>query len=280
MRRGEQDLAPVAEHRTEVRLGRLRAETEEGEAGRLQDHPADGRRHGDDDDRQDVGQDLAEQDAGVALAGEPRGVDEFAPRETDGDAADVAGEEGYVDDGDRVERVEQARPEHRDDTQGQQDVGKRHHHVDAAHHDVIGASAGVSGHQPDERAEEGRDDRRRHADRQRDAAAPDEAREDVATERVGAKEMAAGEWQHQPVDRGGDVGVGQWQNRRGERDQNDDRQDDEPAGRQRVVEEQPDRVGTTRHHGFRRRSGGDIDHQRSLGSRIVWTTSAARLNST
>ena len=58
VRRGEQQLAALAQHGAEIGLRRLRAEAEEGEAGGLQDHPADGGRHGDDDDRQHVGQHL------------------------------------------------------------------------------------------------------------------------------------------------------------------------------------------------------------------------------
>jgi hypothetical protein len=113
VRRGDQQLAPFAEHRTEVRVGRLRAETEEGEARGLQDHPADGGGDGDDDDRQHVGQHLGQQDAEVRLAGQARRIDELAPGEAESDAAYVAREEGDVDDGDGEEGVQQARPQRR-----------------------------------------------------------------------------------------------------------------------------------------------------------------------
>ena len=160
MRRGEQDLAALAEHGAEIGLRRLGAEPEEGQAGGLEDHPADCRRHGDDDDRQHVGQHFGEQDLrhGTCPRGAPRRRIRDA-RNAERDAADVAGEERDVDDGDGVERVEQARAEHRHDGQRQKDVGKRHQHVDAAHQQRVGAAAGIAGDEADQRAEEGGDQR-------------------------------------------------------------------------------------------------------------------------
>ncbi len=281
VRRGEENLAPFAEHGAKVRLRRLGAQSQERQAGGFEDHPADRGRHGDDDDRQHVWQDFDEEDLRVRLAGEPGGVDEFAPRKAARDAADIAREERNVDDGDGVEGVQQPRPEHGHDRQRQQDVGKRHDHVDAAHHQAVDAPAGVAGNQPDQRAEEGCDQRRRDADEQADPRAPDEAREDVAAKRVGSQEMARGERPDEAIGGRRDEGIGERQQRRGEGDDHDNAEHDEPGCRQRIVEEQTDGVGTPGRPAALGSCGDrGFGHQRSLGSSTVCTTSAARLKRT
>jgi hypothetical protein len=108
----------------------------------------------------------------MPLARELRRIDEFAPRQPQRHAADVAREEWNVDDGDGVERIDQARPENGDDGKRQQDVRKRHQHVDAAHHQIVGSPARIAGHEPDQRAEEGGDQARRYADGKADAKTP------------------------------------------------------------------------------------------------------------
>ena len=75
-------LAALAQHGAEVGLRRLGAEPEEGQAGGFQDHPADGGRHGDDDDRQHVGQHFAEQDLGMCDLPERRAASTNSRRET------------------------------------------------------------------------------------------------------------------------------------------------------------------------------------------------------
>ena len=191
MRMGEQHLAPLPQHGPEIGLRRLRAQPEERQPGRFQDHPAHGGGHGDDDDRQHVRQHLGQHDPRVALARQPRGIDEFAPRQAQRDPADVAREERHVDDGDGIERVEQPRPQHRDDGEREQDVGKGHDHVDAAHQPVVHAPARIARHQPDERSEERGDQRGRQAHGDGHPRAPDQPGQQVPPQRVGAQRCPA-----------------------------------------------------------------------------------------
>ena len=105
---------------------------------RLEDHPAHGGGHGAMTmTGDDVGQDLGHDDLRVRHAGELGRVDEFLVHDAHGHPADVAGEEGDVDGGHRDQCVHQAGAECRDNGQRQQDVGKGHQHVDAAHDDVV-----------------------------------------------------------------------------------------------------------------------------------------------
>ena len=178
--------ACLTQHRAEVGLRRLRAEAEEAEAGGLQDHPSHGGRHGDDDDRQDVGQKLGQDDPGVPHARKPRGVDEFAAREANGDAANIPGKEGHVDGGHGDERIHQTGPKGRDNGQRQQNIRKGHQHIDAAHDDVVCASAEVPRDDPDCRTDGGGDQSGCDAHGQRQARAVQEAAEKVTAKVVGA----------------------------------------------------------------------------------------------
>ena len=68
MRRHLDEVAPIAEHAAEIGLRRLRAEPEEAQARRFEDHPADGCRQRDDDRRQHVGEELGRDDLEIAQA--------------------------------------------------------------------------------------------------------------------------------------------------------------------------------------------------------------------
>ena len=167
MRRGDHGRAGLAQHRTQIGPRWLATKAEKGQARGFQDHPADGGGHSDDHHGHDVRNDFGQQNAGVAHARKPGGIDEFAMRNAHGYAADVACKKGDVDDSDSDQRVEQPRPQHRDDRQRQKDVGKGHQHVDAAHRYIVRGPAEKASHHPDRRADQPRDQRCGKSHRQR-----------------------------------------------------------------------------------------------------------------
>ena len=238
MRRGNEQLAAFAEHGPEIRLRRLRSQPEEGQARGFQDHPADGGGHRDDDDGHDVRQDLGPDDAQAAHAGQPGRVDEFAMGDGHRRAPDVSGEEGNVDDGHRVEGVEQSRPQHRDDGQREQDVGKRHQQVDAAHHEVVRPSAEITGDDADGGADHRGQQRGGDPHRQTQPRAPDQAGEEIAAEVVGAENRAVGERRLQPIGGTREIRVGEGQHRREEGEGEDGEQHHPAEGGEPVAQDQ------------------------------------------
>ena len=260
---GDQRRARLAQHGAEIGDRRLRPEAEEGEARGFEDHPAHGRGHGDDDDGQDVGQDLGQDDAGVGHAREAGGIDEFLVRDADGYPPDIAREEGDVDGGHRDQRVHQAGTEGRDDGECEQDVGKGHEHVDAAHDDVVGAPAVIARDDayggPDGGGDEGGGET--HGKRQ--AGAPHQAGEQIAAKVVGAEDRPLGKGRKEAVPGVGDVGRFQRQEGRQDRQENDYSHDDQAAERQPVAGEKRQEA-----------------HVLILGSRRLWATSTTMLNRT
>ncbi len=134
-------LRALAQHAAEVGHRRLRAEPQEAQAGGLQDHPANRRRGGYDHHGQHVWQQLGRDDAQVGLAHQPGGGDEVGLPQADGRAAHGAGEERHVDDDDGEHGVAEARSQRRHDRQGEQQIGERHEHIDAAHHQRVHGAA-------------------------------------------------------------------------------------------------------------------------------------------
>ena len=238
MRCGDEQLAAFPEHGAEIGLRRLRAEAEKGEACRLEDHPADRGRHGDDDDGRDVRQNLGPDDAEVAHAGKPGRIDELPMGDPHRRTADVAGEEGDVDGGDGIEGVEKPRPQYRDDGEREQDVGKRHEHVDAAHQEVVGAPAEEAGGDAGRRADDGGERGGGDADGKAEPRAPDEAGEQVAAEVVGAEGGAVGERRLQPVGGSRRVRIGEGEQRRKQRDDGHRDQHRAAEGREAVAQDQ------------------------------------------
>ncbi len=213
--------ARVAEHPAEIRLGRLRPEAEEAEACRLQDHPADRRGRGDGDHRQHVGEQLGRDDARVRLAGEPRRGDEIGSSQAHRRTAYGAGEEGHVHDHDGDHGVPEARPKCCHDRERQQQVGKRHQHVDAAHQQRVRDAAVVGGEYPDGGADHRREHRGGDADGEAEARPPDDPREQVAPQLVRAERMTRREESGEAVQDVGVVRIGQRQHGREQGDEGD-----------------------------------------------------------
>ena len=95
----------------------------------------------------------------MRFARKPGRIDKFAAGQPHGDAANVTGKERDIDDGNGVKRIEQPRTEHGNDGQGEQDIGKGHQHIDAAHQYVVGDAPRVTRNQPDQRADQRRNQR-------------------------------------------------------------------------------------------------------------------------
>ena len=171
----------------------------------------------------------------MALAGQTCCIDKLRMGQCQGHAPDVAGEEGDVDDCDRVEGVHQPWPQHRNNCKRQKDVGKGHQHVDAAHHQVVGPAARIAGDEADRRTDHCRDQCCRKADGHGDATAPDEAAEDVAPQLIRAEKVTLGEDGSQPLRRRCCVRIGQRQDRCQERDQHKHSQEAQPDGREAVM---------------------------------------------
>ena len=144
-RRVEQEFATLAEHGAEIGLRRLRAQAEEAEARCLKDHPADRRRHGDDDDRRDIGQNLRDQDRKVAFSGQAGCIDELPVNDSQRGAPQIARKKGNVDHSDGDHRVEEARSEGRNNRERQEHIGKRHEHIDRAHQQSVNPPAKIAG---------------------------------------------------------------------------------------------------------------------------------------
>ena len=80
--------------------------------------------------------------------------------------------------------MRQARSEHGDQRDRQQDAGKRHQDVDRPADHVVHGTAEVAGDRAERHAEERRHRNHGEADEERDTRAGDEAREDVTPELV------------------------------------------------------------------------------------------------
>jgi hypothetical protein len=161
-------------------------------------------------------------------------VDEFLVGDADSDAPYVPREERDVDDGHRDQRVHEAGAEHGDDGQRQQDVGKGHQHVDAAHDDVVGPPAVIARHDADGGPERGGDDRGGEAHGEAEPGAPEKPAQEIAAEVVCAQRRAVGKRRQEAVGRVGDIRIGQRQDGRDERQDHDDPHHDQPAEREAV----------------------------------------------
>jgi hypothetical protein len=96
----------------------------------------------------------------------------------------------HLGDADREHGVAEAGTEDRDDHDGQQQGGERHEHVHGAHQRAIRPAARPRRQGAERNAAEHREADRHEADGERDARAPDRARQHVAAQAVGAERMA------------------------------------------------------------------------------------------
>ena len=103
--------------------------------------------------------------------------------------AQQAGEDGRVDDGDGDRGRGCARPQHRDDADGQQHDREGEEHVHHAHDDAVRPAAVIGRDEAEGAAHEERRADRGRGDGQRRAPAIEDARQDIAAELVRAEPM-------------------------------------------------------------------------------------------
>src|SRR6185369_1150328 len=183
------ELERARQHRAPFGRRRLRAETEEAERGGVEDRRREAEGRLDDERRGAVGQHGVEHQACGAGAGEARGLHVVLGELAEDGAARQANEVRQHDDGDREHGVRQPRAENGDHRDREQQVRQREHHVHQAHDGVLRpAAVGEAGDEAEEDADRERQADRHQADDERQARAVDEAREDVAADRVGAED--------------------------------------------------------------------------------------------
>ena len=116
-------------------------------------------------------------------------------------AAHEARVDREADDRDGDHRVAQARPEARDDGDGQEDVRKRHQDVGEPHHHGLDPPRVKTAENPEHYADHHRGGRRGHTGEQGHARAPDETRQQIAPELVGPQPVTRRQRRPQAVRR-------------------------------------------------------------------------------
>jgi hypothetical protein len=141
--------------------------------------------------REGVGKHVTDKDAPVQAAECDGRLDELALPDRQDLAADHAGVHHPGRDADHDDDVAQARPEHADDRDGEEDERKGQLDVGQPHQEVVHAPAEVAGREPDGHAEKPGDQHGREPHHQRDTGAVDDSREDVAAQVIRAQHVKA-----------------------------------------------------------------------------------------
>ena len=285
MGRDLQQVAALAQHAAEVGLRRLRAETEEAQARGFQDHPADRGGHADDDARKHVGQKLGQHDPGIGQAAQARRRHEVGAHDRQGGPAHTTGEERHVDHDDGQHRVEQSRTKGRNDGEREQEVGEGHQRIDGAHQRRVEPAAPERRQEADGGADEARHQRREDADREAQPGSPDQPRQDIPPDLIGAEHVIRRQGWLQALRQMGDFGRLERQHRRQDHDRDDDQQEHQAEGRHGVSRQACPgrRAGVARRLAGGHRPGGcggRAHAARIRGSSIACAKSVSRLIST
>ena len=137
----------------------------------------------------ELGEDVTHDDAHVAGAHGARRVDVVVLLDRQDGAPEDACDGGPSQDADRDEHVLEARADHRQQGDDEQDVRERQEDVGKTHDDDVPDTAVVGGQGAHDQAEDRGDRRGEQADGKRDAGAVDDAREHVTAGEVGAEGM-------------------------------------------------------------------------------------------
>src|SRR5215831_5925585 len=181
--------AALAQHVAPRRRGRLDAEAQEGQERLEDDHLSHLQRRDDHDCRGEVGHDLAEHDPQVAHAEGAAGHHELALADRHGLRPHHARVDGPAGDAEHDDHVDQARPQHGDHREGEQHEREGEHHVHERHDRPVAAPAEVARREPQQHPDACRQAHRCHPHHQRDAAAVDHARQEVAADLVRAEQV-------------------------------------------------------------------------------------------
>src|SRR5499427_199210 len=167
------------------------AHAEEAQAGLQQDHGGELARADDQDGRHRVGEHVAQDDARVARSQGGRRLDVVELLEGEHVRADGARVEHPATEREHAHQGERIRPHHGHDGDGEHDDGEGELHVRDPHDDGIALRAAPARDEPHHHAHESGNGYRAHGEGERDAAAVEEARKDIAAEIVRAEEMRA-----------------------------------------------------------------------------------------
>src|SRR5262245_30000119 len=230
-------VAPVAEDRAPLRRRRLRAESEEAEAGGRDDSLAEAERRHDDQRSQDARQQVAPHDPQVGATKAAGGLDVGVLLGRQRRATDQAGVARRPADAESDHRVVESRPQSGHDRQREEDARKRHQTVDQARDGEVDPAAVVASRHAEEQPEHDRDRDRAQPDAQRDARPVDDSAEDVSPEVIGA-EQVAGRRRHEARPGLSRHGVVRRDQRSQQRD-DDQRQQDERAHERGPMPRQP-----------------------------------------
>ncbi len=184
-----QEIPAIGQHAAPLGCGRADADAQEAQRRRRDDGRSDAHGGQDDDGRHDVGEQVAEDDRPGGAADHPGGGHEFPLFDAQHIAARQAHVAWHRGDAYRDHQVDHAGAERGDDGDRQQDARKGQQHIHEAHDDAVGAAPGVAGYQAQEHPNDHGDGHRHDAHRQRDAPAPEHARQDVSPEAVRAQQM-------------------------------------------------------------------------------------------
>ena len=169
---------------------RLDAEPHEREQGLHADRDGHLERDQHDDERDEVRQELLGHHAERPESDGAGRLHELALAKRQDLAANDAGEAGPVHDHDRQDDLPESQTQDRHQRDGQENGGDRHPDVHDAHQHGIDAPADVASDHRYRDTDQRRDDRAGHGDDHRHARAPQEAREDVTAQAVGAERVA------------------------------------------------------------------------------------------
>ena len=193
MRRVEEVGAGVVEHGAPAWRGGWDAEAEEGERGFGEDDSAHADGGLDEQRLHHVGQDVAEEDARAAGSEGAGGFHVFALFDGEDLRADEARVAGPASDCEGEDEVLEAGAEEGGEGDGEQYAGEgqeRIHSEDGE--DVVDPAAFVAGEATDGEAEGERDADYRDGDGEGEARSPEEARQGVAAQLVGAAPVVGG----------------------------------------------------------------------------------------
>src|SRR5579864_8552244 len=187
--RVEEVALRVAEHVAPAGSRRLDAQAEEVERRLDEDDLPDAQAGRDDHHRQHVGQQVLDHKPKVARSDRARGEDEIALLDRQDLAPHQPRDVSPADEGDdhrQRDRVGPKQDRHQDE---QEDRGDREDHVDETHQDVLQPAAVVARHQAHARAHRQRHGHGQEGDAEGDATAPDQPRQRVAAQLVGAEQV-------------------------------------------------------------------------------------------
>ena len=233
--------AALAEHVAPRRGRGLDAQAQEGEERLEDDHLGHLQGRDDHDGGDEVGEDLPEDDPRVAHAEGAAREHELALADGHGLGPHDARVDRPAGHAEHDDHVDEARAEDRDDGEREQHEGKGQHHVDDRHDRPVGAPADVARPEAEQHPDGGRQDHGGHPDHQRDPAAVDHARQEVAAHLVGAEQVLGGA---PSIQAGGArrwrmfTASGSWGAIHGASAEIGDDQEEEPAGGQAPAEPQ------------------------------------------